>query len=710
MKKFVSRIVVMIICVVTALTAFVGCDWITTNVDADLKQVVATVKASDNVNSEDITKKQVTAGYLAYGYQYVQSYGYTTSQAYALVLSNLVNNRIIVQTAREELSKTYEAVKGKTTGLTAFEEYFKSNTLAGSAALDAKTSSAANLEKFLSEYEVKQAKYSVRKSIDSMIDSFVTDTTDDEEVTYEDVSYTARTTPTEEAAADLKLWELDDEEKAKPTEEEYLIANVVLGLSDADLKALRTKKALNEAVADKYEVDYTGKGRKKAYDSLIKSLRKSGLIAQDEKVNSESEWKYSYFEDLYKSQLESALITRYEESLVAGVESQLNGDGYKSLWNQYVEEYKYQRNSYLNSISDYETALDAASDTKFVLANPFTGTSSSENGYGYVLNLLIGFTDEQTEVYNTYKAKAGKTNQDISDFCAGLANQIIAKDQRSTWVQNSYGKYDDTNKSFAFDEKYLLTKESDYTGAAKDAYKKLASFVGDVAVKNAEGYKVKDDNEVETQKWNFTDVTSASLGFSDFYAQYVTTLTGLEEKHYEDGVTGIGMVANYSENSEKINNAFKDLMFAFSTDTGCLNKTYGYLSTPQNSSYVKEFADAARDVVKAGEGAYTIVTTDYGYHVILCTKKVWDEYVHIDGDGNMTSGFDKFVADIADENTLAYKYKKVKVDGVVDTEISKIASRLVSLAKEKDGTVSYNYSAFNDLVEKDDFDTLTQKD
>lgn len=700
MKKIVSRIVVMIICVVTAMTAFVGCDWITTNVDEDMKQVVATVKVNDKVDAENVTKKEITAGYLSYGYQYVQSYGYTESRAYTIIYSNLVNNRIIIQTARTELAEKYAELKGQTTKAGTFEDYFKNNTIAGTAELDPKNGSVENLEKYLSEYAVLQAKYAVRQSINSMIDSFAEEE-EDEELDYEDVTFTARTTPTEETASDLKEWELGNEEKAKPTEEEYLAANVTLKLEDAALKNLKTKMALNKAVAEKYEVDYDGKGRAKAYASLVKSLKKSGLIASNEKANADSEFEYSYFEELYKAQLESALVSRYEDSLIAGVEAVLNGTDaagktdYSALWNQYCSEYEYQYNNYANDVSAYETALDAASDTSFVLANPFVGATEGENLYGYVLNLLIGFTDEQTEAYSTYSSKQGVTVEQKYAYRNELLNSVVAKDQRESWVKNSYGEY--AESAFTFADKY-------FNSAASKT--KLGKYLGTVSVKNAEGYEVEEDNGVMTKKWNYTEVTPTALKFSDFYAQYVTAMTGMDEIHYESTTNNVGVLTDYATKSEEINDALKDLMFAFSTDTGCLGKTYGYLSTPTNSSYVEEFKNAAKDVVKAGEGAYTIVATDYGYHIILCTKKVKDEYKP-DASGS-TVNYDKFIADIENENTLAYKYKKAKVDAVVDSEISKKANKLVSVEKAKDGVVTYNYRAISDLIEKDDFNTMVE--
>ncbi len=676
MKNKLSKIVVMIMAVVMCLSAFVGCDWITTNVDEDMKQTVATVKISEAVNAEDITKKQLNAGYLSYGYQYVQNYGYTTSKAYSLVLQNLVNNRIIVQQSRVEIAKLYNSfLDGSATAKTDFEKYMKDNTLAGTTKLDAKESSAEALEKFLSEYEVEQAKYSVRKSINSMIDTYVEKDEDEDE--REDVTYTARTTPTEKTEKSYEEWEL---KTATPTDKEYSVAN--LTLKDDAIKTKYTNKFdLNSAVAKAYKTDYDGKGRKKAYSSLIKTLKNTGLIGKNEQIK-DNEFKYSYFEDLYKSQLESALVSRYEDSLIAGVEKTLDGENYDALWAQYKVEYETQKETYKNDRSAYEKALGEVSDTKFVLANPFKGEA-----YGYVLNLLIGFTDEQSADYKEYSAKKGITEADKIAYREKLLKGLVAKDQRTSWVQNSYGTYDKATKKFTFDSKYLVSDDA-----------ALSSFIGKVTVKDEDGYVKENSDGVEETKWEVTDVTSDTIAFDAFYDTYLKTLIGDKKIYEKDNALTIGQTTF----TDELNDKFNELMFAFSTDTGCLNKTYGYLSTPSNSDYVKEFANAARAVVTEGVGAYTVVATDYGYHIIICTNVISDPYT-IDAAGEA-----KFKADVLTEDTIAYKYRNVKVNAVVDSEVSKIANKFISEAKENEKTVSYNYGAFKDLVEKDDFNNIKE--
>ena len=60
-------------------------------------------------------------------------------------------------------------------------------------------------------------------------------------------------------------------------------------------------------------------------------------------------------------------------------------------------------------------------------------------------------------------------------------------------------------------------------------------------------------------------------------------------------------------------------MFAYSTDTGCLNTYFGYAVSPYKTDFVKEFEYAAQYVVKEGVGTYAVTLTDYGWHIVYCT-------------------------------------------------------------------------------------------
>ena len=300
--------------------------------------------------------------------------------------------------------------------------------------------------------------------------------------------------------------------------------------------------------------------------------------------------------------------------------------------------------------------------------------------------MLIGFTDEQSADYKEYSAKKGITEADKIAYREKLLKNLVAKDQRTSWVQNSYGTYDKATKKFTFDSKYLVSDDA-----------ALSSFIGKVTVKDEDGYVKENSDGVEETKWQVTDVTSDTIAFDAFYDTYLKTLIGDKKVYEKDNALTIGQTTF----TDELNDKFNELMFAFSTDTGCLNKTYGYLSTPSNSDYVKEFANAARAVVTEGVGAYTVVATDYGYHIIICTNVISDPY-------NPETDEAKFKADVLTEDTIAYKYRNVKVNAVVDSEVSKIANKFISEAKGKETTVSYNYGAFKDLVEKDDFNSIKE--
>ena len=126
----------------------------------------------------------------------------------------------------------------------------------------------------------------------------------------------------------------------------------------------------------------------------------------------------------------------------------------------------------------------------------------------------------------------------------------------------------------------------------------------------------------------------------------------------------------------------------------------GYVYSPKNSKtkYVKEFAEAAGRVVGSGVGAYELVATDYGYHLILCTKVIEKETSRLYAD------VDAFKADVETEGTLAYNYKKAKSDAIVSAKISEKADLLVNQLKEKEGVVTKFPKTYEDLIPENSSD------
>lgn len=671
MKKLIAKIVTLILSVSIVLSMFVACDWVTTVVDRDMDQVVATVNISKNtadselkgkLNDDKIYKRDLVAGYMSYGYQYVTSQGYTQSKAYKLVFDNLVSNKVITQIARYELAKANSAVTLKYdvnpehTGLDA--DYVK------------------HLKTYLSEYEYANALYLVRSSVNSMVKTFME--ADDKSDEKEDETFTARTVPTKDKDTDT------DEEalrKRKATAYEIKVVEAALEYDEAETvpEEFETLKSSEPSVYDlnmylykNYKIDFSSsrarkQGASKLFDYLEKnglnkvgdkwatkeSLRKSDKEKYYDFNNPEKAFNSTYFEYLLISRLESALIGKYETSLVDSIENEeLSNDG---LWEQYQVEYATQEALYRNDVTSYETALSNASDTSFVLYTPYEGS------YGYVTNLLIGFSEEQTQLLNDYSSKKGVKEEDIVKYRAELLKSLQASDQRTTWVQSNYGKYTENASgagSFAFDD--------DYRMSSLDSVK---NFIGTVKAKDVKGTETEDSNGVKKGAWSYSEITPEKIGFETFYNTYVKELLG-DAKYFENG-EAFGKVTGYSEELYK---KFNDLLFAFSTDTGCLNKKYGYLYSAFTSGtqYVKEFAAAAKKVVQEGVGAYTIVATQYGYHVIMCTEIVKAPYT-VD-----EAGKTKFTSELETKGTLAYNYREVKKNAVVSAEIKKFVEKKIN--------------------------------
>ena len=686
MKKIIAKLICIVMAATLALTVFVGCDWITINTDRDMAQVVATVKISDNIDAEDIYKRQLVSGYVSYGYQYVSYYGYSQAQAYQAVLDNLVNNRIVIQQSRIELADTYNTLLNKTDGLTEFEAYYKANASANGNRIDPKSGANDNLKLYLTEYEIAESYYNVRKSVNSMIAAY----SDEEKETAkkEDVTYTARTTPTKDKEDDDETEE--DLREKTPTDAEYKVAALTLVENYNDLeKAEKLTKleglkntyesvyALNMAVWSAYKIDISTAALRKAYGSLLQFMRDQGLVNSDETYdyveNVDNILNYTYFQDNLKSQFESMIVSKYQDSLISGVQDKLTDD---AVWEQYKVDYENQKALYVNDYSAYESALSSASDTKFVLYNPF-------EGYGYVANLLIKFTSEQSSALSEYSAKAGVSNDDIKAFRAQLATQLYAKDQRETWVRLNYGTY--SQNGFEFGDDYMLTE-----------FDELRSFVGTVTAVDPEGTEEENSDGVKETKWTFSEVTANAIAYDNFVTQYLGLL-GMENKPFESANENdrYGKIADFDKETL---NKFRDLMFAFNEDAGGLSYEYGYVYSPITSAtqYVSEFAAAAALVVEKaqveGVGTYTMVITDYGIHVIVCTKLVTEPY-------DIETDKDAFIADLDDKDTIAYKYKQVKLDAVTDDEVSKIANKFINTyRKEK---VTYYENTYKDLTEED---------
>ena len=110
MKKLLFKLAGVTCAAALSLSAFSSCGLFTVNKDRDMARTAATVQIDKSVDAENIYKREITAGYVSYGYYYVQKYSYTVADAYKLVFNNLIQNSVIVQQSRKELIDKYSSL------------------------------------------------------------------------------------------------------------------------------------------------------------------------------------------------------------------------------------------------------------------------------------------------------------------------------------------------------------------------------------------------------------------------------------------------------------------------------------------------------------------------------------------------------------------------------------------------------------------------
>ena len=275
MKKLLFKIATVAAAAALSVGTLASCGLFTVNQDRDMKQVVATVQIADDVALENIYKREMVAGYVSYGYQYVQHYGQTSSQAYATVLNNLINNKVIIQQSKKELVKNYkDLLPTVAENDAALEGGLKDYlfVLATDAELEKYDGqSVADLNaKLLADYkgkevEINSAPFRFVKpekvyeavsgaidSVNSLIDSFADDD-DGDEVVFENISYTARTTPTMN-----KEEEEETEDDIAEKIAEYKKNYIKLGGSGAANFAKAFDRLVETGVLDSTE-DYSAK-------------------------------------------------------------------------------------------------------------------------------------------------------------------------------------------------------------------------------------------------------------------------------------------------------------------------------------------------------------------------------------------------------------------------------------------------------------------
>ena len=674
-----------------------GCEFFVADNVRDLEQVVATVDISnelatdkqdvaaaldtliaDGAISTDIYKRELVSLFLNSGYSYVQQ-GYSYKDVFNMLMDSLTGRKILTQYVLAHYIE--KGIKSPETEMS-LEDY-KAQELAKvsnpkeKALLEAhpevltmkyyltdfgKTDAESMKPYFEAEYGLK---YSLNNSLDSAEKNYVKESADAH--THEE----SRVTPT----------------NANKAKADYLPMNG----DKLDYDVYTGRNALDACGEYEKISGSTKSTRMKAYNVFLSNLQSYGLIEEGENASNITQLNY-YYEEL-SSTLGQALVNKYYDELQTEAEKSLTEENVLKEYNTLLAN---QQASYDKDYTAFETAMGSVSNTSFLLYG-------LEN-YGYVYNVLLPFSQTQSQDYSAAKGKYA--DNDLYKFRENLLNNIQAEDLRDAWFceeENEHYAYQkDDGKYYFFEDNFNNT----------DKYETITQYAGNYAYNGTA-------TQNEDGEWEFTPNKFGIDGFIDEFVSYVSGVAGIEESTvtlnelknttygnyydadeeidysgfvYATGNFNLGDVKskdyfNPESVSYKAVSAVNELMFAYSTDTGCLNTYMGYAVNAHKTNFVSEFEYAAQMVVNQGVGAFAVVPSDYGWHIIYCS------YVFDGGEVN-EGGY--IHAERETEGTFSYQFYEALKATSATTQSTAVQSAVI---KEYGGAVELFTERYQDLLD-----------
>ena len=722
-RHTVKKAITALLAVALTLGA-TGCDFLVTDNQKDLKRTVATVDITETLKDKkgsalanefnkivdagglvtDIPKRELIASFLTQGYTYIQNYGYSYKDTFNLLMDGLVGDKILSQYAVAHFLESDSTLTAD--NCLAYVDTQINNANGKEKELLQANKVVLTMKYFLTKgqdgdiNDYNEAVYNLRKSLNSSLDSaessYITATAHNH--THDE----SRTLPT----------------NVNATESDYI------PMKDGELNYQIYTGRNTDSLGEYEKLDgSTATSRKKAYNAFLANLDGYGLIGNDEDRTNVTELNYYYME--LARMLSDQLVEKYVESLKDQAIEMLDT---AQVQKRYDEIKASQKQAYETDATAFDTALDKVSDNSFVLYG--------QKDFGFVYNILIPFSASQTADYTAAKAKWGKDQDGIYNARKAILEEVEAKDLRSAWFcadnEDEHYAYDATGVSYynnnGDEADYLFFKDS-FTNNAK--YKKLTQYTG--------AYPYKGKVELKDDKYEFTPTKMKIDSFIDEMEEYIDFALGANSS--TDLAKGSKLTANYGDkvydtkyvdtvtdktdfskfmyyegkvalqhtnrsdffnakvgatdtdnDSYKALSAVNELMFAYSTDTGCLNSYMGYVVSPYKTEFVSEFEYAAQHVVKKGVGSYVVAPSDYGWHIIYCS------FVYDADDGDVFGGFKANEMEV--EGTFSYLfYESLKATSAT-SYTNTVKAQLVN-EYNTDKVVTLHTKAYKDLLALD---------
>ncbi len=691
-----------------ALTASAtGCSFVLTDNQKDMAQTVAKVDITKKMSKEEaneiggilkdlpseISKRDLIATFLSYGYSQVQNYGY--AEVFKQILNSLVQREIMVQyTVAHYYKKGLTGSDAyKTAALSALDDKISKTdnaevkkNLQDEKALLEKHPEVLMLEYFLTENgtnmeDYNYTVYSLRKSFNDSIDTLEAEFIKAEEKEHDHAA--AQTLPDGVDAQKEKYYPTDDN-------------------GNLDYTVYTGRNLIGDCHNYEAPEGSSVSTRRKAYNAFLSNLQSYSLLqSNDGKVEDTKEailLDYYYVE--LASSLGQALINKYFEELEDVALKKLDGDyaakEYTRLKDQ--QELDYAKNS-----DAFATRLDSESETSITLYG--------KNNFGFVYNILLPFSAEQNEVYANAENSGLPTNE-LFNVRKSILKDVKGKDQRAGWINEhedeSYATYDEATGKWNFFTDIL---------SGKSEFEELEHYLGVVpfngtAVLNEETEKYDytyNQVSVDDVVKQFEDLIIENLGAQAITA-HSTVEAGYELDKMDTKYVGsdkkvdyskfvykkgqVNLTATADDYFKKDSDVYKmvsianELMFAYSTDPGCLNTYMGYSVSPYKTNFVKEFEYAAQQAVKDGVGAYYVVPTEFGWHIIITT------FVFEDGD--VYSGFNAL--EMETEGTFSYIFYEYLKQDAISSYTSDVQS-IIFNDYDNDTCVTRYEKRYKDLLE-----------
>ena len=339
-----KKILAFILVTILAITVFAGCDVITKNEERDYNQVLATVNYAGLTST--VTKGEFKESFNSLAYYYVYYYGYSVDEAADTILTSLSQRKLLILYVRDKIAK--EKGVANTTPVSELLTDVEKN--------EAVKSANESMAKWY-----KQVFEDLWKERSNAQKDTATEDEKEEDKIDETNKITAR--PTRPAKKDAEVDYIKPLDPAKKEIEFF----------EKAYKDLYTAKEWEELNNVEGKADYIPK----ALNELKKQLA-----------------------DNYKS-YEYYLDVAYETQLIAKYKRQFDTNFTPT---KEVIEAEYEK--YI-SLNKEKFSVDTETNYKNAITSSLNSTvyhPESEQGYGYVFNILFKFSDEQSTALKNFKA------------------------------------------------------------------------------------------------------------------------------------------------------------------------------------------------------------------------------------------------------------------------------------------------------------------